>query len=366
MPPSSPDVSSFDADLARCREALRVGSRSFFAASRLLPSSVRDSATILYAFCREADDAVDVSGGGLHALAVLRERLDQIYAGTPQANATDRALAVVVAQHALPRILLDALIEGFQWDVEGRSYETLEDLHAYAARVAGTIGAMMAVLMGVRDPDALARACELGVAMQLTNIARDVGDDARAGRLYLPQEWLRDAGVDPCALLTESQIGEPVRAMIRSLLDVADLLYDRVGAGVAVLPSSCRAGINAARYIYSEIGQEIRRAGFDSVSRRAVVPGSRKLWLLIRAFVPVSARRSESASPATLQATRFLVDAVVESRSAPAGPIEVPNTELSWWKFRSQALWLIDLFERMERRDRLNSMPEPSRYLAGS
>ena len=98
----------------------------------------------------------------------------------------------------------DALFEGLQWDCEGRRYEDLEALHAYAARVAGAVGVMMALLMGVRDADALARACDLGVAMQLTNIARDVGEDARAGRLYLPLDWLREAGLDPAAFLADA------------------------------------------------------------------------------------------------------------------------------------------------------------------
>ncbi len=98
---------------------------------------------------------------------------------------------------------LDALLEGFAWDAAGRRYDTLDDLLDYAARVAGAVGAMMAVLMGVRDPALLARACDLGVAMQLTNIARDVGEDARAGRLYLPLAWLREAGIDPDAFLAD-------------------------------------------------------------------------------------------------------------------------------------------------------------------
>lgn len=364
MPLPSPDASEFDADLASCREALRVGSRSFFAASRLLPRAVRDSATILYAFCREADDAVDVSGGGLQAVAVLRQRLDQIYAGTPQAIATDRALAVVVSKHALPRVLLDALIEGFQWDVECRSYDTLEDLHAYAARVAGTIGAMMAVLMGVRNPDALARACDLGVAMQLTNIARDVGDDARSGRVYLPRQWLHRAGIDSQVLMTASAISAPLRGVIRDLLDAAEELYAGVGAGIAELPSTCRPGINAARFIYAEIGQEIRRCDYDSVSRRAVVRPTRKLWLLLRGFMPAWGDRPVAGAQVTMPASRFLIEAVVDSRPAQTGPFSA--TTLPWWRFRSRALWLIDLFEQMERRDRLNAIAGPSQDLAGS
>jgi 15-cis-phytoene synthase len=174
------------ADLAACRELLRQGSRTFHAASLLLPDRVRGPAASLYAFCRLADDAIDLHQGRLDALPRLLLRLTRAYAGRPLPHPVDRAFADMAAHHAVPEALPLALFEGFAWDAEGRRYQTLKDLQAYAARVAGTVGAMMAVLMGVRAPSLLARACDLGVAMQLTNIARDVGEDARAGRLYLP------------------------------------------------------------------------------------------------------------------------------------------------------------------------------------
>ena len=169
-------------DLHACRALLRSGSRSFFLASLLLPSRVHRPATALYAFCRVADDLIDGAGSPRAGLAELHCRLDAIYAGMPHPHAPDRALATVVARHAIPRTVLDALLEGFAWDAAGRQYETLQDLEAYAVRVAGTVGAAMAVLMGARSAEAVARACDLGMAMQLSNIARDVGEDARAGR----------------------------------------------------------------------------------------------------------------------------------------------------------------------------------------
>jgi 15-cis-phytoene synthase len=106
----------------------------------------------------------------------------------------------------LPRELPAALLEGFAWDAAGRYYETIDELHDYCARVAGSVGAMMALIMGVKNKQVLARACELGNAMQLTNIARDVGEDARNGRLYLPRSWMREAGIDPQAWLARSCI----------------------------------------------------------------------------------------------------------------------------------------------------------------
>ena len=158
-------------------------------------------ATALYAFCRQADDAVDLGEDGAAELAVLHSRLDLIYARKPLPIAADRAFAEVVATRSIPRELPAALLEGFAWDLAGRRYQTLADLNAYAARVAGTVGAMMAVILGAQDAAVIARACDLGVAMQITNIARDVGEDARRGRLYLPREWLAAAGVDADAWL---------------------------------------------------------------------------------------------------------------------------------------------------------------------
>ena len=179
---------SRNADLLACRERLRVGSKSFYAASMLLPKRLRPDVYALYAFCRVADDAVDDGGDGLVAVARLRERLERAYAGTPCDTPVDRAFADMVERRELPILLPLALIEGFEWDARGKTYHTLSDVRAYGVRVAGTVGAMMSVLMGVRSQDALARACDLGVAMQLTNIARDVGEDARNGRLYLPRD----------------------------------------------------------------------------------------------------------------------------------------------------------------------------------
>ena len=142
---AQPDVDAMDA----LRELMRGGSRTFFAASLLLPPRVRGGATVLYAWCRLADDAIDLSPDPLTQTQGLRERLDAIYAGQPGSDPADRALAQLVRQHALPRTLLDGLLEGFLWDAEGRRYETLDDVHDYGARVAGTVGAL--ILRGHHD-----------------------------------------------------------------------------------------------------------------------------------------------------------------------------------------------------------------------
>jgi phytoene synthase len=303
------------ADLAACQTLLAGGSKSFHAASRVLPRSVAEPATALYAWCRVADDAIDLDASP-EALCRLRERLAAAYAGAPGAHPADRALAAVVRGFAIPRALPEALLEGFAWDRAGRQYESLGDLAAYAARVAGSVGAMMALLMGERRPSVLARACDLGVAMQFSNIARDVGEDARAGRLYLPRGWMRDAGLDPDAWLAAPAFDARLAGVVARLLAEAEALYRRADAGIARLPLACRPGIGAARRLYAEIGRQVARQGHDSVSRRAVVPGRRKLALMARSLGALALPGGSVAAP-PLAETRYLV-AAVEAENARA------------------------------------------------
>jgi len=353
MQPRSPDPAVANAaDYAACRALLRGGSRTFYAASFLLPRKVREPACALYAFCRIADDAVDIAGGGTTALAALHSRLDHIYAGGPLPLGVERAFADVVARFAIPRALPDALLEGFAWDVEGRRYEDIDELHAYAARVAGTVGTMMAVLMGARSGDALARACDLGVAMQLSNIARDVGEDARAGRLYLPLQWLREAGIDPDAWMANPVHSEALAVVVRRLLQAADVLYQRVGSGVAQLPMACRPGINASRFLYAEIGREVERQGGNAIARRAVVPASRKARLLARSLVTALPASMERPAPPLAQ-TRFLVEAIIAGELRAMTPEGGHPASIPWWNLHDRVLWTVDLFERLERREQV-------------
>ncbi len=298
------------ADVERCKAILAEGSKSFAAASRILPRRVRDPAAVFYAFCRVADDAVDDSHDPGQAVARLAARLDRVFAGAPERDPVDRALAGVVDRFELPRPLFDALLEGFAWDAEGRVYEDLSGVLDYSARVASAVGVVMALLMGVRSEQAIARASDMGGAMQLTNIARDVGEDAARGRLYLPRNWMIEEGVDPDAFLERPVFSPELGRVVERLLGEAACLYARGDAGVHLLPRDCRPSIRAARLIYSDIGRVIRRADFDSLSRRAYVSKGRKLWLLFRAYLGSTPLSDADAPPQ--REFRFLVDAVGE------------------------------------------------------
>jgi phytoene synthase len=344
MPPIAvPTLADVAPAMAACRAALREGSYTFFAASLLLPREVREPASVLYAFCRMADDAVDQGSDKAAAVAMLRARLALL---ATQPLPQDRALAAVMAHFGIPHAVPEALLEGFHWDAQERRYDTLDDLHGYAARVAGTVGAMMALVMGTREPRAVARAVELGIAMQLSNIARDVGEDARAGRLYLPVQWMREAGIDPDAWLAQPRFSPALASVVQRLLDEADHLYARAGAGVARLPLACRPGINAARLLYAAIGHRVRENRFDSVSVRAVVPRARKARLLLQAATGLLPSDAALAQPC-VPAGRFLVDAV----AAHAMPARRPDAA-TWWQVGQRAEWTLDLFDRLARQDR--------------
>ncbi|WP_375412383.1 phytoene/squalene synthase family protein [uncultured Bradyrhizobium sp.] len=337
-------------DVYACRALLRGGSRTFHAASKLLPRKVADPAIALYAFCRLADDAVDFGSNRAAAVQRLRKRLERAYRGQPMNLAADRAFADVIARFAIPRELPEALLEGLAWDAEGHRYETLSELYAYAARVAGAVGAMMTLVMGQRAPEIVARACDLGIAMQLTNIARDVGEDARAGRLYLPLAWLRESGIDPDRWMADPLFTPEIAMIVQRLLDAADVMYDRATLGIANLPLSCRPGIYAARALYAEIGREVERGGLDSVSRRAVVSTNRKLTVLARTLALLEtgwtpAKNSDAG--AQLDEARFLIEAVA------ATPVRQPEHKGRAKPIEDRVVWVIDLFARLERRDQL-------------
>ena len=338
-----PFTDQADDDLDACVEMMRGGSKTFFAASRFLPPRVRSAAIALYAFCRVADDMVDQGGVIEDSLRVLHHRLDLMYAGTPMNTVEDRALCIVVHRHALPRHLLDALLDGFAWDGHGRQYETMEDLHGYGARVAGSVGAMMCWIMGPQQSSTLARACELGVAMQLTNIARDVGEDARNTRVYLPLEWMREEGLDPTTWLLRPECNPAVQRVISRVLDEADRLYKRSMAGIAELPRDCRSAILAAGLIYGEIGNELRSLGLDSVNHRAVVSGFRKALLLTQARLQASWIFTQRNPPQPLAGIAYLVEQCQETASARLTLTGFPNRAMP-----QRIEWMLALFENLE------------------
>jgi phytoene synthase len=300
------------ADIRACHGILARGSKSFVAASRMLPRRLRDRAAALYAFCRVADDAVDLGSDAQKELARLRERLDRIYAGRPEEDPVDRAFCGLVHDVEIPQTIPAALLEGFAWDAEKRRYLTEQDLEAYCARVASTVGVMMTLVFGERSPVLLARACDLGLAMQITNICRDVGEDARAGRVYLPLKWLTEAGLDADGLVGHPEPSPALASVVKRTLTLAETFYRRADGGMSLYPRDCRLGVRAARLIYAQIGRVIARNGYDSVSTRAYTSKARKLLLLVAALPALLWPGPASDEPAAA-AVKFLVEAVANN-----------------------------------------------------
>jgi 15-cis-phytoene synthase len=252
--------------VAQAEAAIAAGSQSFAAAARLMPRAIRDDTVQLYAWCRHADDAVDgqvlghagvVAGDPAVRLAELRAETLAALRGDDPVSPPFAGLRAVARRHGFPERLPLDLLDGLEMDVDGRRYDGIEDTLDYAYRVAGVVGVMMARVMGVRDEAVLDRACDLGLAFQLTNIARDVVDDARIGRLYLPRAWLDEAGAG-----VGDDIPSPeLYSVIIRLLDAAEPYYLSARSGLAALPLQAAWSISAALRIYRAIGAAIRSGG---------------------------------------------------------------------------------------------------------
>lgn len=273
--------------VATAGEIIGAGSRSFAAASRLLDRTSRERAWLLYAWCRACDDLIDgqVLGHGSEAaadpaarLAAIRERTDRVLAGEWVGDPAFDGLRFIVAETGMPRALIEDLIAGFALDAEGWRPAGEEDLYRYCYHVAGAVGCMMAVAMGVdaADADTLDRASDLGIAFQLGNIARDIGEDHAAGRCYLPETWLGERGI------VRERLMDP--AFRPALAGLAARLVDRSAAyeasariGTQRLRFRAAWAVLAAARIYGGIGRKVVAAGERAWERRMATSAGEKL-----------------------------------------------------------------------------------------
>lgn len=274
---------------ARCEEAIANGSKSFATAARLFPAETREASFALYAFCRHCDDTVD------RALppAELRSRVERLergvratFRGEPPGNVAFQALGVYAKRHRIPDEYPLELVRGMAMDAEGTRYGTLDELLVYCHRVAGVVGLMLTHAMGVSSDRALRHAADLGLAMQLTNIARDVVEDARLGRVYLPEEWLRDAGLRPEDVGQRAHASR-VHGVVLRLLDEADVRYRSGVEGLKYLPLRSALAVATAARVYRAIGHGVRRAGASAWDSRARTSLLRKVGAAAEASVLV-------------------------------------------------------------------------------
>lgn len=290
------------------RASIKAGSKSFALASKVLPPRIRDDASMLYAWCRYCDDVIDGQEMGHGQVEDYRdgqgERLEELRTKTTAAlagQATDpifQGLAKVIERNAIPHRHAYELLKGFEMDAAERVYHSVDDILDYSYHVAGVVGVMMAMIMGVRDEATLDRASDLGLAFQLTNISRDVIDDAKAGRVFVPQELLLSHGapIEPDLLMQPQNWPDAHRATV-DLLDVAEAYYASARTGIRELPFRCAWAISAALKVYREIGQVLRRGGPDAWQGRVGASSARKMRLALRAGGPALLRATVKDAP---------------------------------------------------------------------
>lgn len=292
------------------RASIKAGSKSFALASKVLPPRIRDDASMLYAWCRHCDDVIDGQEMGHGQIADYRigqaDRLKDLREQTTAAltgNAKTpifQGLARVMARNAIPHRHAYELLKGFEMDVDERVYERAYDILDYSYHVAGVVGVMMAMIMGVsaERTNTLDRASDLGLAFQLTNIARDVIDDARAGRVFVPQTLLikHGAPIDPAQLAREEHWPAAHKAAIE-LLDIAEGYYASARTGIRDLPFRCAWAISAALKVYRDIGEGLRREGPQAWHGRVGASKGRKIRLALSAVGPVLWRGQAKAAP---------------------------------------------------------------------
>lgn len=298
--------------VAAARDIIAKGSKSFAAASTLFDRRTRERAWLLYAWCRRCDDLADGQelGHGMTRvddpaarLALIREQSDRALAGEPVDDPAFAALGLVAAETAMPRRFVDDLIAGFALDAEDWRPRTEDDLMRYCYHVAGVVGCMMAVVMGVdpADEDTLDRACDLGLAFQLANIARDLMEDDAAGRCYLPVEWLAEMDMPP---------GQHMKPPFRPRLAV---LARRLTDGAATYEASAKAGTPALSYrsawavlaaagIYGGIARKVAARGDHAWDHRVTTSKAEKLGLVAKAAAEAARREryAGAARPAAL------------------------------------------------------------------
>jgi phytoene synthase len=276
--------------------------KTFRFASRLFPAEQLQQVAGVYAFCRFTDDLVDEADDQDREklnlllqewLAMAREAFHGEATGV---SLLDEVMGEMRAS-GVPFHYAEELVRGVEMDLRNVSYRTMNDLQIYSYRVASVVGGWLTQLFRVQDPWTLERAYDLGHAMQLTNILRDVGEDLRRGRLYLPQDLMESFGVDRALLEAKAANGSPAfpgyRSLLEALMAEAEAKYDRAFEAIPALPLFFRGPVAVAASVYRGIHREIRKNGYDNLNRRArtsllrkVVLGVSGLWKLRRTPVP--------------------------------------------------------------------------------
>ncbi|QDP18711.1 phytoene/squalene synthase family protein [Sphingomonas xanthus] len=277
--------------VAGAKEAIQRGSKSFRAASSLFDERTRERAWLLYCWCRYCDDVADgqhfgFGSGERGSVVLLRSRSRLAAEGQPGDGIAFQSLAQLTSECPLPTRLIEDHLEGFTLDEQEWRPRTEADLARYCYHVAGSVGCMMAIIMGVNDQDSetLDRAADLGIAFQLSNIARDIGEDAANGRSYLPADWLAEAGIEPSNIMAPEH-RSALATMTARLVSMAKHYEASARLGVDTLPFRSRLAVLTALRIYGAIGRRVAALGADAWDQRVTIGKMRKLSFLLPSFV---------------------------------------------------------------------------------
>lgn len=298
---------SRDAIVATAAESIARGSRSFGAAARLFGRRERERAWLLYAWCRRCDDIVDGQdhGRGMAPVedaparvAEVRRLTDLALDGVVTGDPAFDALGVLASEVAIPRALAHDLIRGFELDADDWRPRSEADLYRYCYHVAGTVGCLMAIVMGVpaSDQATLDRACDLGIAFQLANIARDVEEDDRAARCYLPVEWLVEMDMPPGQHM-KPPFRDRLVVLVRRLAERAELHEASARVGTKALSFRSAWAVLAAAGIYGDIAREVVRRGAHAWDHRVSTSARAKLGWIASAFAQAARRQSIPDTP---------------------------------------------------------------------
>ena len=266
---------------------IKKGSKSFAAAARFFSIQMREDAYMLYAWCRHCDDVIDNQDLGFNskpqtvevtqdALSMLKIQTQRAIDNQPCDDPVFEGLRYVLLRNEIPSRYPLELLDGFAMDAADHEYRTIEDTLQYCYYVAGVVGIMMAYVMGARDPAALQRAADLGIAFQLTNISRDVIEDAGIDRIYVPSDWLAEAGIPPDEI-TDSRHSRALYRVLLRLLDEADRFYASADEGLRALGFRSACAVASARAIYRAIGDTVRKRGDSALQARVIVRRPRKI-----------------------------------------------------------------------------------------
>ena len=269
---------------------------SFYYAFRILPGQKRRAVYALYSFCRVVDDCVDEAGGeGEAGLARWLEEVHRAYAGSPRTE-LGRDLADALARFPMPRRSFEDIVAGCRLDLTVRRYATWADLREYCLKVASAVGLASIEIFGYRDPQTRAYAVELGIALQLTNILRDVAGDALRGRLYLPGEDLARFAVDEADLLSPRKGPPPdaVRALMAFEGERARALYATARALLPAVDRRSMASAEVMAAVYRDLLEELARRGFPVSGPRLRLSRARRLWIAARTLLLLHAGAARS------------------------------------------------------------------------